>query len=406
MTDMNTVTVSRKVAWSRVLALAVAAFIFNTTEYMPVGLLSDIGHSFGMESAQAGIMLTIYAWIVALMSLPLMLMTSNTDRRVLLIAIFGLFTFSHVLAFFAWSFDVLLLSRAGVALAHALFWSITASLAVRLAPPGKRAQALSLIATATALASVLGLPLGRIIGQAFGWRSTFLAIGVGALVLLGLILKIMPRVPSEHTGSPKSLPDLLRRPALVGLYVLAVAVVTAHFTAFTYIEPFVEKVAGFDQSFATLLLLIFGIAGITGSIIFGKSGEKRLSPLLTGSIALLSICLLLLASVAASKAGLIVLGLFWGMAFMMIGMGMQMKVLTLAPDATDVAMAMFSGIFNIGIGAGALLGNKVSLDLSMSSVGYIGAIPAVAALVLAVAIFRKTKEQPSTHEGSVITEVK
>lgn len=406
MTDMNTVTVSRKVAWSRVLALAVAAFIFNTTEYMPVGLLSDIGHSFGMESAQAGIMLTIYAWIVALMSLPLMLMTSNTDRRVLLIAIFGLFTFSHVLAFFAWSFDVLLLSRAGVALAHALFWSITASLAVRLAPPGKRAQALSLIATATALASVLGLPLGRIIGQAFGWRSTFLAIGVGALVLLGLILKIMPRVPSEHTGSLKSLPDLLRRPALVGLYVLAVAVVTAHFTAFTYIEPFVEKVAGFDQSFATLLLLIFGIAGITGSIIFGKSGEKRLSPLLTGSIALLSICLLLLASVAASKAGLIVLGLFWGMAFMMIGMGMQMKVLTLAPDATDVAMAMFSGIFNIGIGAGALLGNKVSLDLSMSSVGYIGAIPAVAALVLAVAIFRKTKQQPSTHEGSVITEVK
>lgn len=406
MTDMNTVTVSRKVAWSRVLALAVAAFIFNTTEYMPVGLLSDIGHSFGMESAQAGIMLTIYAWIVALMSLPLMLMTSNTDRRVLLIAIFGLFTFSHVLAFFAWSFDVLLLSRAGVALAHALFWSITASLAVRLAPPGKRAQALSLIATATALASVLGLPLGRIIGQAFGWRSTFLAIGVGALVLLGLILKIMPRVPSEHTGSLKSLPDLLRRPALVGLYVLAVAVVTAHFTAFTYIEPFVEKVAGFDQSFATLLLLIFGIAGITGSIIFGKSGEKRLSPLLTGSIALLSICLLLLATVAASKAGLIVLGLFWGMAFMMIGMGMQMKVLTLAPDATDVAMAMFSGIFNIGIGAGALLGNKVSLDLSMSSVGYIGAIPAVAALVLAVAIFRKTKEQPSTHEGSVITEVK
>ncbi|MDN8542552.1 sugar transporter [Erwinia sp. BC051422] len=403
---MNTVTVSRKVAWSRVLALAVAAFIFNTTEYMPVGLLSDIGHSFGMESAQAGIMLTIYAWIVALMSLPLMLMTSNTDRRVLLIAIFGLFTFSHVLAFFAWSFDVLLLSRAGVALAHALFWSITASLAVRLAPPGKRAQALSLIATATALASVLGLPLGRIIGQAFGWRSTFLAIGVGALVLLGLILKIMPRVPSEHTGSLKSLPDLLRRPALVGLYVLAVAVVTAHFTAFTYIEPFVEKVAGFDQSFATLLLLIFGIAGITGSIIFGKSGEKRLSPLLTGSIALLSICLLLLASVAASKAGLIVLGLFWGMAFMMIGMGMQMKVLTLAPDATDVAMAMFSGIFNIGIGAGALLGNKVSLDLSMSSVGYIGAIPAVAALVLAVALFRKTKEQPSTHEGSVITEVK
>ena len=404
MSDMN--IVSRKVAWSRVLALAVAAFIFNTTEYMPVGLLSDIGHSFGMESAQAGIMLTIYAWIVALMSLPLMLMTSQTDRRLLLIAIFSLFTVSHVLAFFAWNFDVLLLSRAGVALAHALFWSITASLAVRLAPPGKRAQALSLIATATALASVLGLPLGRIIGQSFGWRSTFLLIGASAFVLLGLILKIMPRVPSEHTGSLKSLPDLFRRPALVGLYVLAVTVVTAHFTAFTYIEPFVQKVAGFNQDFATLLLLIFGLAGITGSIIFGKSGEKRLSGLLIAAIALLALCLILLSPVAASKAGLIVLSLLWGMAFMMIGMGMQMKVLTLAPDATDVAMAMFSGIFNIGIGAGALLGNKVSLDLSMSSVGYVGAVPAVSALLLAIVVFRKNRGEESQKETNVVTEIK
>ncbi|WP_147198917.1 sugar transporter [Pantoea sp. MBD-2R] len=404
MSDMN--IVSRKVAWSRVLALAVAAFIFNTTEYMPVGLLSDIGHSFGMESAQAGIMLTIYAWIVALMSLPLMLMTSQTDRRLLLIAIFSLFTVSHVLAFFAWNFDVLLLSRAGVALAHALFWSITASLAVRLAPPGKRAQALSLIATATALASVLGLPLGRIIGQSFGWRSTFLLIGASAFVLLGLILKIMPRVPSEHTGSLKSLPDLFRRPALVGLYVLAVTVVTAHFTAFTYIEPFVQKVAGFNQDFATLLLLIFGMAGITGSIIFGKSGEKRLSGLLIASIALLALCLILLSPVAASKAGLIVLSLLWGMAFMMIGMGMQMKVLTLAPDATDVAMAMFSGIFNIGIGAGALLGNKVSLDLSMSSIGYIGAVPAVSALLLAIVVFRKRRGEEPQSETNVVTEIK
>ncbi len=404
MSDMN--IVSRKVAWSRVLALAVAAFIFNTTEYMPVGLLSDIGQSFGMESAQAGIMLTIYAWIVALMSLPLMLMTSQTDRRLLLIAIFSLFTASHVMAFFAWNFDILLLSRAGVALAHALFWSITASLAVRLAPPGKRAQALSLIATATALASVLGLPLGRIIGQSLGWRSTFLLIGASALVLLGLILKIMPRVPSEHTGSLKSLPDLFRRPALVGLYLLAVTVVTAHFTAFTYIEPFVQKVAGLNQDFATLLLLVFGVAGITGSIIFGKSGEKRVSGLLIGSVGLLTLCLVLLTPVAASKSGLMVLSLLWGIAFMIIGMGMQMKVLTLAPDATDVAMAMFSGIFNIGIGAGALLGNKVSLDLSMSSIGYIGAVPAVSALLLAIVLFRKRQGKEPQGDASAITEIK
>ena len=387
MSDLQ--TVSRKVAWLRVLTLAVAAFIFNTTEYIPVGLLSDIGLSFGMESAQAGVMLTIYAWIVALMSLPLMLMTSKIDRRVLLLSLFSLFAGSHLLSFFAWNFDVLLVSRAGVALAHALFWSITASLAIRLAPAGKRAQALGLLATATALASVLGLPLGRIIGQSFGWRVTFLVIGVAAMILLAMIIKIMPRVTSEQSGSLKSLPGLLTNPALLSLYALAVIVVTAHFSAFTYIEPFVQQVAGMSHNFATLLLLIFGVAGISGSIIFSKYGEKHLSNLLIGAIALLTLCLMAMVSVAHSMSGLIAICALWGIAFMIIGMGMQMKVLTLAPEATDIGMAMFSGIFNIGIGLGALVGQTVSIDLSLSSVGYVGALFGLSAMLIAIVAFKK-----------------
>lgn len=399
-------TVSRKTAWSRVFTLAVAAFIFNTTEYIPVGLLSDIGSSFDMATSQAGMLMTVYAWIVALMSLPMMLMTSRIDRRKLLIAIFVVFSVSHLLSYFAWNFDVLLISRAGVALAHALFWSITASLAARLAPAGRQAQALSLLATATALASVLGLPLGRIVGQSFGWRTTFLLIGVAAFMLLGLIIKTMPRVTSEHGGSLKSLPSILRRPALLGLYALAVTVVAAHFTAFTYIEPFVVNVAHLSEGFATLLLLVLGAAGIVGSVIFGKYGESKLSVVLTSAIAMLFISLMLLRSAAASEGTMIMLSLLWGMAFMMIGMSMQMKVLRLAPDATDVAMALFSGIFNIGIGAGAMLGNKISTVSSMASVGYAGAVPALAGLLWVGFMMRRWwAVAPSEPEREVVTEL-
>ncbi|SKC22124.1 MFS transporter, DHA1 family, L-arabinose/isopropyl-beta-D-thiogalactopyranoside export protein [Kosakonia radicincitans] len=386
---MTTNTVSRKVAWLRVVTLAVAAFIFNTTEFVPVGLLSDIAQSFDMETAQVGIMLTIYAWVVALMSLPFMLLTSQIERRNLLIGLFVLFIASHVLSFLAWNFKVLVISRIGIAFAHAIFWSITASLAIRLAPAGKRAQALSLIATGTALAMVLGLPIGRIVGQYFGWRTTFFAIGLGALITLVSLVKLLPSLPSEHSGSLKSLPLLFRRPALMSIYLLTVVVVTAHYTAYSYIEPFVQNVAGFSAGFATVLLLILGGAGIIGSILFGKLGNQHASGLVCSAIGLLVLSLVFMLPASGSETHLAVLSVFWGMAIMIIGLGMQVKVLALAPDATDVAMALFSGIFNIGIGAGALVGNQISLHWSMDIIGYAGAIPAIAALVWAVVIFRR-----------------
>lgn len=397
---MTTHTVSRRVAWLRVVTLAIAAFIFNTTEFVPVGLLSDIAASFHMETAQVGIMLTIYAWVVALMSLPFMLLTSQMERRKLLIGLFVVFIASHVLSFMAWNFTVLVISRVGIAFAHAVFWSITASLAIRLAPEGKRAQALSLIATGTALAMVLGLPIGRIVGQYFGWRTTFFAIGMGALITLVCLIKLLPKLPSEHSGSLKSLPLLMRRPALMSIYLLTVIVVTAHYTAYSYIEPFVQVVAGFSANFATVLLLILGGAGIIGSILFGKLGNKHASALVSSAIGLLLACLLLLMPAAGSESHLAILSLFWGVAIMIIGLGMQVKVLALAPDATDVAMSLFSGIFNLGIGAGALVGNQISLHVSMSAIGYLGAIPALIALIWSVLIFRKwpvAMEEQTSH---------
>lgn len=386
---MQSTTVSRKTAWLRVVLLAIAAFVFNTTEFVPVGLLSDIGASFAMKSADVGIMLTIYAWVVALLSLPLMLLTRNVERRMLLSVLFVVFITSHLLSTFAWDFRSLVLSRIGIALAHAVFWSITASLAIRVAPAGKKTQALSMLATGTALAMVLGVPIGRVVGQYLGWRTTFGMIGVSALVLLIMLVRLLPLLPSEHTGSLGSVPMLFRRPALVSMYLLVTVVVTAHYTAYSYIEPFMQLVASADENFTTLLLLLFGSAGIVGSVLFSALGSRFPSALLISAIALITLCMGLLLFAAVRPAAVSTLCIIWGMAMMIIGLAMQVRVLSLAPDATDVAMSLMSGIYNIGIGAGALLGNQVSEHLSMADVGNIGGLLGLAALFWCIFIFRK-----------------
>ena len=386
---MQSTTVSRKTAWLRVVLLAIAAFVFNTTEFVPVGLLSDIAASYAMKTADVGIMLTIYAWVVALLSLPLMLLTRNIERRFLLSVLFILFIGSHVLSSVAWDFTSLVISRIGIALAHAVFWSITASLAIRVAPAGKKTQALSMLATGTALAMVLGVPIGRIVGQYLGWRTTFGMIGLSALVLLILLVRILPRLPSEHTGSLSSVPMLFRRPALVAMYILVTLVVTAHYTAYSYIEPFMQVVANADENFTTLLLLLFGSAGIIGSVLFSTLGNKFPSAMLLAAISIITLSMGLLLFAAVRPAAISLLCIFWGMAMMMIGLAMQVRVLSLAPDATDVAMSLFSGIYNIGIGAGALLGNQVSEHLKMSDVGNVGGLIGLTALFWCITIFRR-----------------
>lgn len=386
---MQPTTVSRKTAWLRVVLLAIAAFVFNTTEFVPVGLLSDIAADFSMQTADVGIMLTIYAWVVALLSLPLMLLTRNVERRLLLGVLFTIFIVSHVLSTFAWDFRSLMVSRVGIALSHAVFWSITASLAIRVAPAGKKTQALSMLATGTALSMVLGVPIGRVVGQYLGWRTTFGAIGLSALVLMIMLVRILPRLPSEHTGSLSSVPMLFRRPALVSMYLLVTIVVTAHYTAYSYIEPFMQSVAQSSGNFTTLLLLLFGSAGILGSVLFSTLGNKFPSALLIAAIALITLCMGLLIFAAVRPTAIAILCIVWGMAMMMIGLGMQVRVLSLAPDATDVAMSLMSGIYNIGIGAGALLGSQVSLYLNMSEVGNVGGMIGLVALLWCVYIFRR-----------------
>ncbi|UUS60793.1 MULTISPECIES: sugar transporter [unclassified Acinetobacter] len=385
-------------SWTAVIALAFAAFIFNTTEFVPVALLSDIGKTFSLAATDVGIMITLYAWVVAPISLPIMLLTKNIERRSLLICLFIVFIISHVLSYFAWSFNTLLLSRIGIAFSHALFWSITASLAVRVAPKGKEFQALGLLATGTALAMVLGIPFGRMVGEVYGWRNTFALIGIGASIVCLILAKTLPILPSLNSGSLSSLKQFIRRPSLMMVFALTIIVISAQFTAYSYIEPFSLNIAAFSSMQTTTLLLIFGAAGFLGSYLFGKFGGKYPKVAIPLSTATLALSMLLLLPVSLSFTGVSAVCLLWGMSIIGFSLALQSKTLHLASDATDVAMAIYSGLYNVGIGGGALLGGMVSVHFGLSYIGVIGGIIAVIGTLLALAlVHRGDFNPPVTH---------
>lgn len=374
--------------WLSIVALAIGAFIFNTTEFIPIALLSDIGRSFGMAATETGIMITVYAWVVALTSLPLMLLTRHMERRGLLLILFALFTVSHILSFASWRFEILLASRVGIALTHAVFWSITASLAVRIAPVGKGNQALGLLSTGTVMAMVAGIPLGRMVGQYLGWQASFLLIGLCAAAVMAVLAKSLPRLPSVNAGSLSSLPLLLKRKKLMLLYAMTVLVITAHFTTYSYIEPFVIQIGSFSARQVTVVLGLYGLAGFAASYLFGKWFAKHPRAFLAGAVSVIALSSGLLLPLAHLPAAIYALVFVWGTAIVIVSLGMVSKVLDFASDAADLANSIYSGLYNVGIGGGALLGHLVTQYAGISRIGIAGMFAAAAGLWLCLNLNR------------------
>ncbi len=368
--------------WMALVGLTLSAFIFNTSEFIPVALLTDIGRDFGLTEAKAGMLISVYAWVVMVLSLPLMLMTSRMEMRKLLLGVVAVFTSFQVMSYLSTSFGMLMVSRIGVACAHSIFWSIVSIIAVKIVPDSHRALALSMIVTGTSVAMILGLPLGRVIGLSLGWRLTFLSIGAVSLFVFLYLLALLPKVPSGGGMTARDLPAMLKNKVLIGIFITTAAFATGYYTAYSYIEPFLQQVGRMSESAITMTLMIFGGAGIIGSMLFSKYYPKiRFSFINISMIGLIAGVLLLLP-VSFSVPVTIAVCALWGMSATAFNVAMQSEIITDTPQSqTSVAMSIFSGIFNFGIGTGALIGGLVCTHLSISFIGIGGGVIVLSALL-------------------------
>ena len=386
--------------WLPLIGLTFAVFVFNTSEFMPIGLLTDIATDLNISEARAGLLISVYAWVVAIMSLPLMIMVSKMELKRLLLSIIAFFVVSHVASAFAEGYYTLMLSRIGVACSHAIFWSIAPPLAVRTVPDGKRALGLSTIATGSSVAMVVGLPLGRVVGLYVGWRMTFLSIAIISALIFIFIAVVFPKLQSRGKFAFKQLPALLHNRVLVGVFIMSVLFATAHYTGYSYIEPFLGKVASMSPDLVTLVLIVFGASGMLGSIAFSKyymANRRRFMLVMTLGPAL---CLLLLQVAAASLLSVVVVCIMWGAMATAFNIAFQDNTIRFAPEnATSIGMSIFSGIFNLGIGSGAYVGGLVVSHLSIDYIGYAGGIIGlIATLYLVVRYFPNMRRREMAQQ--------
>lgn len=371
-----------KKQWMPLLGMTIAAFIFNTSEFMPIGLLTDIAQTFSITQTQAGAMITIYSWAVMLLSLPLMILASKYNLKKVLLTTLFLFGLGQAISAISMNFAILILGRLVVACAHAVFWSIASVIAVRLVNEDKREFAMSMIVTGTSVAMITGLPLGRMIGLWMGWRITFLIVGIISILLLLFQTHHLPSLETTSAFTLYQLPTLLRNKQLITIYGISLLFASAYYTAYSYIEPFLSQVAILSNTTITLVLSLFGVAGIGGSILFSNFYNKNRKRFILVSLFSLTLVLFLLKPSTVSIITLLLMCIVWGTSSTAFNVACQSETMLATDENTSsVAMSIFSGIFNLGIGLGSFIGGQTINLINIQSIGYVAGIISILGII-------------------------
>jgi len=371
--------------WVAVTALGVGSFTIVTTELAPIGLLSAIGSDLGIPTSQAGLIVTLYAWIAAAAALFSAVVLSHMPRRPLLVVLMLILALSSAGAAMVETFPALMGARVIGALAHGAFWAMIGTIGAQIMPPHRVGLATSIIFGGVSAASVLGVPLANLIGTAEGWRSAFATVAALSFAVAAVCFITLPKLPGLDGVGITAMGRVLSNPRFLRIFAATVLAITAHFMAFTYIEPYLGAQSDITPSMIAPLLLAFGGAGLAANVVTGSLIDRWLKSVLLTALCLASVALWLLSTLS-NELGLLgstLMLILWGGAIAAVLVGFQTWILKEAGTDALPASAIYVAIFNAAIGLGAVLG---AIVLSIAGLEQIFLLAAVATVMGTIAI--------------------
>ncbi|MFI1191067.1 Cmx/CmrA family chloramphenicol efflux MFS transporter [Streptomyces californicus] len=369
--------------------LGLSVFALGTSEFMLSGLLPPIADDMDVSIPQAGLLISAFA-IGMVVGAPLLAVaTLRLPRRTTLIALISVFGLGQVAGALAPSYEILFASRVVSALACAGFWAVGAAVAIAMVPVNQRARAMAVMIGGLSVANVLGVPLGAFLGEHFGWRSAFWAVGAASAVAL---VGVVTRIP--HIPLPEKKPELkqeltIYRDRQVWLAIVITALAAGGvFCAFSYLAPLLTDVAGLDSGWVPWILGLFGVGALVGTMVGGRVADAHLFGVLLSGIAASTVFLVALALFASSQVVVIALAFLLGLSAFFTAPALNARMFNVAGAAPTLAGATTTAAFNLGNTTGPWLGGTViDLDFGFASTAWAGAaMTAVALAAVAVAL--------------------
>jgi len=361
--------------------LAAAAFIYVTAEILPVGALPAIARNLHVSLALVATLLSWYALVAALTTIPLVRWTAHLPRRRALVLSLTCLTASQLISALAPNFAVLAAGRVLCAITHGLLWSVIAPTATRLVPPSHAGRATTSIYVGTSLALVVGSPLTAAMSLMWGWRVAVVCVTVAAaIVTVAARVMLPPMVLSEdqlaHVG-PRSRHH--RNGRLITVSLLAMVAVTGHFVSYTFIVVIIRNVVGVRGPNVAWLLAAYGLAGLLSVPLVARPLDRRPRRAVLMCMAGLTSAFVVLTVLAFGGQPTAVTALIgtsaivlWGGMAAAVSPMMQSAAMRNGADDPDGASGLYVTAFQVGIMAGSLAGGllyerSVALMLTASA---------------------------------------
>lgn len=372
------------------LTLSGAMFVSMATEFLPSGLIPQISADFGRSPSEVGNMVTVFALTVILTAAPLALLTRRVPRKTMVLIAFALIGAGNVILVLAPSFDVLLGARILGALGHGVFWSVVAAYPAYLVRPTQLAKAMAITAAGGSVAGVVGTPAGNALGQLFGWRVAFAVLAVLILMFFLLMLWWLPSVPTSGAGASTIKAGSVGRdktvPAVLVICLLILMVVSAQVSFGTYSVVWLLDIGHLPPAGVPVILFASGLASAMGVAVTGALYRKFPIRMFLASLAAqaMILCAIPIAAGAESQVFVWILFVVMGAAFGGIPVMLQTRMMQAASVGTrNLAAALQTTAFNVGIGGGAFMGGVVIDHVGLKVLPFWAAICMSAALLAA-----------------------
>jgi DHA1 family inner membrane transport protein len=323
---------------------------------------------------------------------PLMtLTTGRVPRRTLLIGLAGIFTAGNLLAAISDGYGMLLAARILTSLNHGAFFGVGSIVAASLVPPERRAGAVAAMFMGLTIANVVGVPLATWAGEHLGWRASFWGIAALGVATMAALRLTLPELPAPKDNDVMAELRVLTRGKVLGALALTVIGSSAMFTVFTYITPILREVTHASLAFVTAMLVTYGLGLTVGNWLGGKFADRSVDRTLIITLASLSAILAAFAMLMPYVGAVPALIFLWGVASFALVPPLQVRVMTAAADAPNLASSVNIGAFNLGNAFGAALGGGViASGLGYPAVALAGAATSAVGLAAVLIAGRRT----------------